>query len=178
MKIAKLAEKIEIPAGVSLTIEGRTIKVKGPKGELSRTFNFPRIQFVMEGNKLVIFCIDAKKNDKTMLGTAYSHMKNMLKGVVEPHVYKLKICTSHFPMTVAVTGDTVVVKNFLGEKIPRTVKIKQGAKVKIEGAEITVEAVDIEVAGQTAADIELLTRIVKRDIRIFQDGIYITQKPA
>jgi large subunit ribosomal protein L6 len=79
-------------------------------------------------------------------------------------------------MNVSVSGDTFAIKNFLGEKVPRTLKIKEGVTVKVEGTDVTVESTDIEKAGQVAADIEQLTRITNRDIRIFQDGIYIVEK--
>jgi large subunit ribosomal protein L6 len=100
----------------------------------------------------------------------------MIKGATEGHVYKLKVCSGHFPMNVAVAGKDFVVKNFLGEKKPRQVAIKEGVDVKVEGEIVTVESCDKELAGQTAADIETLTRITNRDLRIFQDGIYITEK--
>ncbi len=58
-------------------------------------------------------------------------------------------------------------QNFLGEKVPRVIKLKQGVDVKIEGQEITVESPDKELAGQTAAAIEQLCKITKRDRRIF-----------
>ncbi|MEK6856982.1 MAG: 50S ribosomal protein L6, partial [Nanoarchaeota archaeon] len=93
-----------------------------------------------------------------------------------------KVCSgppqSHFPMQVNCAGGVFTVKNFLGEKIARTVKVNQGANVKITGTEITVESPDIELAGKTASDIELLVRISDKDRRTFQDGIYITQKPG
>ncbi len=56
--------------------------------------------------------------------------------------------------------------------------IKDGADVKLDESFVTVEGIDIEIVGQTAADIEQLTRITNRDIRIFQDGIYIIEKPG
>ena len=111
-----------------------------------------------------------------MINTFKAHLIHMIVGSMEGHVYKLKICSGHFPMTVAMKGDTLEVKNFLGEAHPRTLKIKQGADVKVNGEEIVVESPDKEIAGQTAADIEQLTRITNRDRRIFQDGIYIVEK--
>jgi len=53
-----------------------------------------------------------------------------------------------------------------------------GAEVKIEEQIIIVESPDLELAGQTAASIEKLCKITNRDRRIFQDGIYIYEKPG
>ena len=79
-------------------------------------------------------------------------------------------------MNVSMSGAQFIVKNFLGEKIPRVLHIKEGAKVTISGTEVVVESINKEIAGQVSADIEQLCRITNRDRRIFQDGIYITQK--
>ena len=49
--------------------------------------------------------------------------------------------------------------------------------MSVDGEELTVTGPDIEAVGQTAADIEQLTRINDKDVRVFQDGVYITQKP-
>ncbi len=167
---------IELTEGVQAEIEGRTVRIKGDKGELERTFMFPKLSFAKEGESITITVEKPTKREKTKAGTARAHIRNMIKGVKEGHTYKLKICSGHFPMNVTVSGDTLTIKNFLGEKIPRTLKIKDGANVKIDGEFITVNSTDKEIAGQVAADIEQLTRITNRDIRIFQDGIYITEK--
>ena len=172
----ELTHEIELPEGVTAQVEGTTLKIKGPKGELERKFMAPRFVFVVEGNLLKITAKNATKREKTLAGTLKAHANNMVKGVTEGHVYKLKICSGHFPMNVSVNGNQFVVKNFLGEKIPRTFKIKEGAKVKIEETLVTVEGMDKEIAGQVAASIEQLCRITNRDIRIFQDGIYILEK--
>lgn len=79
-------------------------------------------------------------------------------------------------MTVAVSKNELVVKNFLGEKVPRIIKLKENVTVKIEGEHIKIESPDKELAGQCAADIEKLTRRPGFDTRIFQDGIYIINK--
>ena len=55
-------------------------------------------------------------------------------------------------------------------------KIKEGVKVAVEGDKVKVEGTDKELVGQTAANIETLTKIKGRDRRIFQDGIFIINK--
>ena len=79
-------------------------------------------------------------------------------------------------MNVSLNNDELQIKNFFGEKIPRILKIKEGADVKVEGEIITIESMDKEKAGQIAADIETLTKRSGFDRRIFQDGIYIIEK--
>lgn len=171
-----LKREIELKPGVTAQLENNLLKVKGPKGEVSRTFLHPKITVFLEGNKVVLFAPKSTKREKTMIGSFESHIVNMIKGVQVPFVYKLRICSGHFPMNVSVAGNEVVIKNFLGEAVPRKVDIVTGAEVKVNGEEIVVISADIEVAGQTAAKIESACRIANRDRRIFQDGCYITHK--
>ena len=79
-------------------------------------------------------------------------------------------------MNVSVSESEFKIKNFLGEKVPRIVKLRYGVSVKIDGNIISVEGADKEKVGQVAADIEQKTRRPGFDKRIFQDGIYITDK--
>ena len=171
-----LKREIELKAGVTAQLQDNLLKIKGPKGEVSRIFLHPKIKVSLEGNKIVLFAPKSTKREKTMVGSFESHIANMVQGVVEPYVYKLKICSGHFPMSVTVAGHEVVIKNFLGEAVPRKVEIIKGAEVKVNGEEIVVSSPDVEVAGQTAAKIESACRITNRDRRIFQDGCYITHK--
>jgi large subunit ribosomal protein L6 len=171
-----ITEKIEIPEGVEVKIEAGTINIKGAKGEVNRKLLSPKVNITVEGKEIVVFAKKGTKREKKLIGTFKAHIKHMIKGAVEGHTYKLKVCSTHFPMTAEVKDGEFSVNNFLGESIPRKIKLKEGVDVKIEGDQITVESPDKEVAGQTAASIEQLCRITDKDKRIFQDGIYLIEK--
>jgi large subunit ribosomal protein L6 len=173
-----IEETLELPQGVTVAVEKNNVKVKGPKGELARMMRAPGVSITVEGQKVLFKAKKATKREKAMLCTFFAHLKNMVRGVQQPWVYKLKICSGHFPMTAAISANKFALKNFLGEKVPRECKIPVGVDVKIAGQEITVTAVDRELAGQTAGLLELLTFKPNKDQRTFQDGIYITEKPA
>jgi len=171
-----LIKELVLGEGITADLVDGFLKIKGPKGETTRQFVHPRIGLSIENKKIILKATKATKREKTLLGSMESHIKNMIWGVEEPHVYKLKICSGHFPMNVSVSGQELVIKNFLGESVPRTVTILPGAEVKVSGDEIIVSSPDKEVAGQTAARIESLCRITNRDRRIFQDGCYLVEK--
>ena len=172
----ELSKKIEIPEGTNLEIDGARIIVKGIKGENERKFSLFGLNLEKKGNEIIILGKKATKNEKRKMNTIAAHIKNMIRGVSEKFEYKLKVCFTHFPITVEVKGNEAVIKNFLGEKVPRKVKLPSGADVKVDKDIITVTATDIETAGQAAANLETITKIVNRDRRVFQDGIFITEK--
>ncbi|MEM3154686.1 MAG: 50S ribosomal protein L6 [Candidatus Woesearchaeota archaeon] len=174
--MAKFEKKTELPNGITATISEGIMTVKGPKGEVAKKMKDPMIKIKIEGNTIIISAANDSKRQKRVINTFAAHIKNMIAGVQKPYQYRLKICSGHFPMNVTIQGDTMIVKNFLGEKSPRTLKLKKGATVKVEGDQISVESCDKDLAGQQASDIELLTAKRNRDLRVFQDGIYITEK--
>ncbi len=171
-----LVTKLSIPEGCEFKREPALMTVKGPKGELTKSIENKNIEITQEGAELTLRFKKTSKKEKKHLFTTKAHLKNMFKGVTEGYTYKLKICSGHFPMTVSLKGNLIEIKNFIGEVVPRKLIIKEGAKVKIEGDLITVEAFDKELAGQTAASIEKMTKRPGFDKRIFQDGIYIIEK--
>lgn len=171
-----ITEKIKIPEGVTVEIVGNVIKAKGPKGENERTFAHPKIGVSKDDKNIILISKKPTKREKTMLNSFRAHIRNLLKGVNEGFLYKLKMCFSHFPMNVSIEKDDILIKNFLGEKIPRTSKIMPGVQVKVEGSFIIVEGVDKENTAVTASRIEQATRITKRDRRIFQDGCFLIEK--
>ena len=172
----ELTYSAEIPEGVEASLENKTLTVKSEKGENKRLFHYPGVEIKKEGNKIILNCKKATKNEKSIMGVFIAHVENMLKGVKKGFIYKLKICSGHFPMSLEYKGNKIIINNFLGEKKPRIAKIKEGVDVKIEGDIITLEGINKESVGQSSAVIEGSTRISNRDRRILQDGIFIIDK--
>jgi large subunit ribosomal protein L6 len=171
-----LIKEIEITEGVTATQVENAMILKGPMGEVVREIKDPAVKIIIEGKKIILKSTKATKREKKRLHTFAAHINNMLTGVIKKHAYELKICSAHFPMNASVSGNQFVIKNFLGENAPRVLQIHDGAKIKVEGDIIHVESIDKEVAGMTASQIELLTKVKGRDRRIFQDGIFIIKK--
>ena len=172
-----LIREIEIPEGISVSVSGGEAKVSGNGKELVRSFDFPKIELKVERNKIILSAKRATRRESALIGTVWAHLKNMIKGVGEDFVYKLEVCNVHFPMNVKVEGDKVIIKSFLGETVERVAKIAPEVNVDIKGNQITVSSHNLEAAGQTAANLEKATRLTGKDRRIFQDGIFITEKP-
>lgn len=183
-KEAGINFSIPISEGVNITINGRVVKVQGPKGTIERELWHPGLHIQVEkkdnGNEIVVKADSTRKEIRAMAGTYVSHLKNMVAGVKEGFYYKLKAVHAHFPMQVAVTkgGSGVSVSNFLGERKSRIAKVEEGVKVEIKGKGevIVVSGIDKGAVGQTAANIEQTTRIKGYDPRVFQDGIYLVEK--
>ncbi|MEM4575836.1 MAG: 50S ribosomal protein L6 [Candidatus Nezhaarchaeales archaeon] len=172
-----VVERISVPPGVDVKIEGPAkITVKGPKGSLTKDFSHAKVWIRMENSNILVESYIKGKRGKSTCGTISSHIKNMVKGVTEGFVYKLKIVYSHFPMNVKVEDGKVIIENFMGEKSKRVARIVGNVKVQVKGDDIIVEGVDIEEVSQTAANIEQATRIKGYDPRIFMDGIYIYER--
>jgi len=167
---------VEIPEGVSVSIEGAKVTVSGPKGTLERVLSYPGVEIVVEENKVRIRVMKDRRRQRAIAGTYAAHIRNMIKGVTEGFVYKMKVVYSHFPIQVKVQGNEVVISNFLGERHPRFAKIVGDTKVEVKGNELIISGIDKEAVGQTAANIEQATRVKDLDVRVFQDGIYIVEK--
>jgi len=168
--------EVEIPEGVKVEVTGDIIKVKGPLGEIERIFPIRSLSIKSSNGSVDVTNNFKDVRSRVLIGTFVSHIKNMMKGVQEPFIYKLKICYIHFPMSVTVSGNKLQIQNFLGSKKPRDVKIPEGAKVSVDGDIITIESINKETAGMAATRIEQTTRLTNKDRRVFQDGIFITEK--
>ncbi|MEK6936756.1 MAG: 50S ribosomal protein L6 [Nanoarchaeota archaeon] len=176
MKEKKLFEEIEIPENVEVSLNNNILKIKGPKGEIQKNFTPLKVELTKENNNLKFSVHGLSRKSKDYLNSGVSIFDNMAKGVKDNFTYKLKICSGHFPMSVSVEKNKVIIKNFLGEKVPRTANIIENVNVKVNGDIIVVESLDKEKAGQVSANIEIATKIRKKDRRVFQDGCFIIEK--
>ncbi len=178
MLIKELIYEIDLPEGVTFSMDKHDIKLSGSRGDLSRNFKHPMIS-VSEGNgKIKLVGTKIRRKEKALIGTWSAHLKNMAQGVSSGFLYEMKIVFAHFPMKVSVKGNVVHVANFLGEKTTRLANIHGDVKVIAKGDKVTIEGNNIEDVGQTAANLEQATVVKGRDIRVFQDGIYVVSKGA
>jgi large subunit ribosomal protein L6 len=178
-KVKKLEEIIiELPNNIQAEIKDKKVTLKGNGKTVSKQFKATQIKLISEGNKIKIQSLKSNKKIYAVMNAFKKHINNLITGINQDFIYKMEVVFSHFPMTVTVKGNTVEINNLAGAKNPRKAKIIGETKVEIKGKDITVKGNNLEHAGQTAGNIEKATKIKGRDVRVFQDGIYITEKPA
>jgi large subunit ribosomal protein L6 len=175
-----MKKEVAIPDDIEVKIEGKNVVVKGPKGQLEKTFNNPRfnraISIEKKDGKVVIETNTDARKALAMVGTIAAHLRNMIVGVTDGYSYELKILYTHFPITVSEKDGKIEVKNFLGEKGVRRACVHGKCKVHIEKDIIKVEGLDVEDVGQTTGNIERSCKLRGRDRRIFQDGIFLSHR--
>jgi large subunit ribosomal protein L6 len=167
---------IQMPEGVTATLDGRTLAIKGKLGLAKKHFEKISVNIAVEGNRVVVSPFSKKKKDNVIINTVTSIVGNMVTGVTKGFTYRLKVVYAHFPITVKTKGNQILVENFVGERSPRVSQIVGDCKVTVEGDDIIVKGVSLEDVGQTAANVELATKIRRKDQRIFLDGVYIYHK--
>lgn len=171
-------EKVEIPQGVVCAFEDNTLKCKKNSKEISKKMDATGVDVKVDGNLVTFSAKEGNKNQFKTINSFVICTRNMFNGLDKEYVYNLEACNVHFPMSLKIEGSRLKIDNFLGEKVPRYSEILPNVKVEIKGVFITISSSDKEAAGQTAANMEKATKVRKRDRRVFQDGIFITEKPS
>jgi len=170
--------EIEIPDDVSAETDHLELTVEGPNGSVTRRLWYPDVEVTVEDGVVAIASENEDAKTNATVGTFESHVANMIHGVTEGWEYTMEVYYAHFPMQVTVEGDEVVIENFLGERAQRRTPVRGDTDVQIDGETVTLSGSDKEAVGQTAADIEQLTKVTDKDTRVFQDGVYIVEKPT
>merc|ERR1711915_183310 len=103
-----------------------------------------------------------KKKELASVRTVCSHIENMFKGVIKGYQYKMRAVYAHFPISCAISeaGTLIEVRNFLGEKFIRRVRMHEGVTVensKGQKDELILQGNSIEAVSQSAALIQQST---------------------
>jgi large subunit ribosomal protein L6 len=146
---------INVPSGVDITLDGRTITVKGPKGTLSR--DLPgTIDVRQEGSTLLVERPDDARENRALHGLTRSLVNNMVVGVTDGFRKELEIVGVGYR---AESQGPDAIKLSLGFSHPVNVKAPAGITFEVPAAtQVVVAGIDKEVVGQVAANIRSIRK--------------------
>ena len=149
-RIGKLP--IAIPKGVTIAIDGNTVKVKGPKGELTRTFA-DGISVGQEGEKLQVKRVSDEGNYKALHGLSRTLLANMVEGVTKGYQKTLEITGVGYKAEVRPYGLQLA----LGYSHQIQYKAPAGIKLTApQPTQIVIDGADKARVGQVAAELRSL----------------------
>ncbi len=138
---------VAVPAGVEVTIDGREVTVKGPKGTLSRQLH-PEIAVAREGDQIVVTRPSEAKTHKQLHGLTRSLVNNMVVGVTEGYRKGLEI--SGVGYRAALVGQKLQLN--LGFSHPVEIEPPAGISFELENpTHLAVVGIDKELVGEVAA---------------------------
>ncbi|KCV69882.1 50S ribosomal protein L9e [Fonticula alba] len=181
MRPVQTLQKIVYPEDVSCKFNGRTVTVTGPRGTLTRTFDYVSIELKHnKASRTISVCVwFGHRKHVACVNTIVTHIKNMITGVTKGFEYKMRYVYNHFPINVIVEGGkSVEIRNFLGERRVRVIEML-GETVAAPSSmkdELILTGNDIDHVSQSAASIQQACLVKNKDIRKFLDGIYVSER--
>lgn len=145
-KIGKLP--VVILEGVTVDIDGRRIRVRGPLGEVSRDIP-DDVEIEVSGGKVVISAKSDSKMSRALWGTTRAHVYNMVYGVVNGWKKELEIVGTGY--RAQLDGAKLILS--IGYSHPVEIEAPEGIAFKLEKTKIFVSGVDKEVVGEISAKI-------------------------
>ncbi len=146
---------VVIPSGVDVTLEGRRVSVKGPKGELAHTVAEP-ITVEREDGSLVVRRPDDERRSKALHGLSRSLIANMVTGVTAGYEKKLEIIGVGY--RVLAKGPAQIELN-VGYSHPVVYDAPDGVTFTVESpTKLTVSGIDKQMVGEVAANIRKVRR--------------------
>ncbi len=140
-------QPVPVPKGVTVTIEGQQVTVKGEKGQLSRELP-PEIAFVQEGEEIVVTRRNESRNARQRHGLVRTLISNMVEGVSKGYEKKLEIQGVGY--RASLQGQKLVMA--LGYSHPVEFEPPPGIQFAVEkNTSVTVTGIDKEIVGNTAA---------------------------
>ena len=146
--------RLNIPEGVTVTVDGSTVTVKGPKGELTNTFN-RELSISVEDNSVVVTRPNDIKTIKSLHGTTNALIKNMIIGVSEGYKKELEIVGVGYRFNVQ--GNKINVN--AGFSHPVEIIVPDYLKVEqVNTTEIAISGIDKQKVSEFAANIRKLRK--------------------
>ena len=176
MSTKQFQETIDIPEGINITVNKHMMGFQGPLGKTFKSFRKIPVNVEVADGKVTLKALGTRKRDYSILHTARSLIRNICEGLTEGYTIKMKVVYAHFPITVKVDGKTILIENFQGERAPRKTFVVGNTKVIPKGEDVILTGEVWTDVTQTAANIELKTKVKNKDHRVFLDGIYIYEK--
>ncbi|KAG5456165.1 MAG: ribosomal protein L6, alpha-beta domain-containing protein [Olpidium bornovanus] len=124
-------ESVAIPADVTVDVKARRIRVKGPRGTLTKDLHHLDMEIVKKGKTVQFQVWHGKRKHVACLRTARSLIQNLITGVTKGFEFRMRYVYAHFPINVVVNNDHVEIRNFLGEKIVRRIPLREGVTCEI-----------------------------------------------
>jgi large subunit ribosomal protein L6 len=142
-------QPIEVPAGVDVTIDGQTVRVKGPKGSLEQLLS-EYVTVRQEGSQVLVERIDDTRRARAFHGLSRTLVSNMVIGVSAGYTKNLEIIGVGY--RAALKGNDLELQ--LGYSHPVNVKAEDGITFEVPApTQIKVIGIDKQKVGQVAADI-------------------------
>jgi len=143
---------VPLPQGVTAQLEGRTVTVKGPKGEISRTFH-PELTLALEENAVVVRRPSDESRHKALHGLTRTLVANMVDGVTKGFAKSLEIQGVGYKAEPKPFGVQLVV----GFSHPVPYHAPKGIKISVDNnVLVKIEGVDKELVGQVAAELRAI----------------------
>jgi large subunit ribosomal protein L6 len=140
---------VTLPKGVNLDLQGSTVAVKGPKGELRRTLH-PEMKLALNGGTLTVERPSEEKRHKALHGLTRTLVQNMVEGVSKGFTKTLEIQGVGYKAEAKPYGVNLIV----GYSHPVKYEAPKGIKISVENNTVVkVEGADKEVVGQVAAEL-------------------------
>jgi large subunit ribosomal protein L6 len=145
---------IDIPAGVTVTIDGQDVAVKGPKGELALTIKAP-IAATVEENQVLVTRPDDERESRSLHGLTRTLIANQIIGVTDGYSKSLEVVGTGYRVAAKGSG----VEFALGYSHPIAVEPPSGISFTVEGNnKLTVTGIDKQAVGEVAANIRKLRK--------------------
>lgn len=144
---------IDVPSGVTITIDPDTITVAGSKGTLKQ-FTMPGVTVQQEGAQIVVTRENDEPKNRAKHGLMRALVNNMVTGVSKGFEKKLEINGVGYRVALAGTG----LKMNLGFSHEVNYALPQGVTATVEGNVITITGHDKQQVGQIAAEIRALKK--------------------